>query len=95
MLKALHYVVRSRMAKTLLQVCLSACLIVTLQAAAENENPAQLAESKTVKLSPLPLNHVRLTGGPLKAAQQADAKYLLELQPGRMLAFLRLSLIHI
>jgi uncharacterized protein len=60
-----------------------------LRAAARNENPAQLAESKTVKLNPLPLNHVRLTGGPLKAAQEADAKYLLELQPDRMLAFLR------
>jgi DUF1680 family protein len=75
--------------KNLLWVCLSACLIVPLHAAAGSENPAQLAESKTVKLSPLPLNHVRLTGGPLKAAQEADAKYLLELQPDRTLAFLR------
>ena len=77
------------MTKKLLRVCLSSCLILPLQAAAGNENPAQLAESKTVKLSPLPLSHVRLTGGPLKAAQEADAKYLLELQPDRMLAFLR------
>ncbi|HKV80689.1 MAG TPA: beta-L-arabinofuranosidase domain-containing protein, partial [Candidatus Sulfotelmatobacter sp.] len=64
-------------------------LILPLKAAARNENPAELAESKTVKLNPLPLDHVRLTGGPLKAAQEADAKYLLELQPDRMLAFLR------
>ena len=56
---------------------------------AQNVNAAQLAQSKTIKLSPLPLNHVRLTGGPLKTAQEADAKYLLELQPDRMLAFLR------
>jgi len=48
-----------------------------------------LAERRTVKLNALPLNHVRLTGGPLKTAQEADAKYLLELQPDRMLAFLR------
>jgi uncharacterized protein len=75
--------------KNLLWVFLSACLIVPLHAAVGSENPAQLAESKTVKLNPLPLNHVRLTGGPLKAAQEADAKYLLELQPDRMLAFLR------
>jgi DUF1680 family protein len=53
------------------------------------ENPALAAEGRTVKLRPLPLNHVRLTGGPLKIAQEADGKYLLELQPDRMLAFLR------
>lgn len=56
---------------------------------AQSGNPAGLAESKTVKLNPLPLNHVRLTVGPLKTAQEADAKYLLELQPDRMLAYLR------
>jgi uncharacterized protein len=38
---------------------------------------------------PLPLSDVRLTGGPLKNAQDLDAKYLLDLQPDRMLAFLR------
>jgi DUF1680 family protein len=32
---------------------------------------------------------VRLTGGPLKRAQDLDAEYLLELQPDRMLAYLR------
>src|SRR5437660_10571423 len=73
----------------LLWVCLSSCLVLPLRAAARNENPAQLAESKTVKLNPRPIDHVRLTGGPLKAAQEADAKYLLELQSDRMLAFLR------
>jgi DUF1680 family protein len=58
-------------------------------ASAQDENPALLQSSKTIKLNPLPLSHVRLTGGPLKASQEADAKYLLELQPDRMLAFLR------
>jgi len=38
---------------------------------------------------PLPLGAVRLTGGPLKAAQDADARYLLSLEPDRMLAFYR------
>ena len=33
---------------------------------------------------PLPLTAVRLTGGPLKRAQELDAKYLLELEPDRM-----------
>ena len=41
------------------------------------------------KAVPLPLSSVRLTGGPLKRAQDLDAAYLLELQPERMLAFLR------
>jgi len=56
---------------------------------AQTENRAQLTEEKIIKLHPLPLDHVRLTGGPLKAAQDADAKYLLELQPDRILSFSR------
>jgi DUF1680 family protein len=39
---------------------------------------------------PLPLSDVRLTGGPLKNAQDLDAKYLLVLEPDRMLAGYRL-----
>jgi DUF1680 family protein/cyclophilin family peptidyl-prolyl cis-trans isomerase len=39
---------------------------------------------------PLPLSAVRLTGGPLKNAQDLDAKYLLALEPDRMLAGYRL-----
>lgn len=38
---------------------------------------------------PLPLTAVRLTGGPLKAAQDRNATYLLELEPDRMLAYYR------
>src|SRR5436305_1574143 len=38
---------------------------------------------------PVPLERVRITGGPLQRAQQADIKYLLELEPDRMLAFYR------
>jgi DUF1680 family protein len=38
---------------------------------------------------PLPLTAVRLTGGPLKHAQDLDARYLLSLDPDRMLAFYR------
>jgi hypothetical protein len=38
---------------------------------------------------PLPLSAVRLTGGPLKRAQEMDAQYLLQLEPDRMLAFYR------
>ena len=39
---------------------------------------------------PLPLSAVRLTGGPLKNSQDLDAKYLLALEPDRMLAGYRL-----
>jgi len=38
---------------------------------------------------PLPLSAVRLTGGPLKHAQELDAEYLLKLEPDRMLYYLR------
>lgn len=38
---------------------------------------------------PLPLRQVRLTGGPLKQHQEADIRYLLELEPDRMLAYYR------
>lgn len=38
---------------------------------------------------PLPLGAVRLTGGPLKRAQDLDAQYLLALEPDRMMALYR------
>jgi DUF1680 family protein len=41
------------------------------------------------KATPLPLSGVRLTGGPLKHAQDLDAEYLLKLEPDRMLHYLQ------
>ena len=38
---------------------------------------------------PLPLSAVRLTGGPLKRAQDLNGEYLLKLEPDRMLTFYR------
>jgi DUF1680 family protein len=38
---------------------------------------------------PLPLSAVRVTGGPLKRAQDLDAQYLLTLEPDRMMAYYR------
>jgi uncharacterized protein len=38
---------------------------------------------------PLPLSSVRITGGPLKRAQDLDAEYLLKLEPDRMMAYYR------
>ena len=47
----------------------------------------KLAVADTAR--PLPLTAVRLTGGPLKKAQDLDAAYLLSLEPDRMLAYYR------
>jgi len=47
----------------------------------------KLAVADTAR--PLPLTAVRLTGGPLKKAQDLDATYLLSLDPDRMLSFYR------
>jgi uncharacterized protein len=61
----------------------------------ETSSYAKLAPSQVVKNAvpyqalPLPLSDVRLTGGPLKHAQELDAAYLLELEPDRMLYYLR------
>ena len=43
------------------------------------------------KARALPLRDVRLTGGPLKHAQDLNGAYLLSLEPDRMMAFLRKS----
>ena len=42
-----------------------------------------------VRAKPLPLSAVRLTGGPLKHAQDLIRQYLLALEPDRMLAYFR------
>ena len=51
--------------------------------------PASTPGGGRVVARPVPLQRVRLTGGPLQRAQQADSKYLLQLEPDRMLAFYR------
>src|SRR6516164_9488677 len=71
---------------------LGASLIIAFfetHALAQTPNAAQISEDKTLKVRPLPLESVRLTGGPLKRAQELDAEYLLQLEPDRMLAYLR------
>jgi DUF1680 family protein len=56
---------------------------------------AAIAQAQQIKpvvpdvARPLPLSSVRLTGGPLKHAQQLDADYLLKLEPDRMMAYYR------
>jgi len=46
-------------------------------------------EGDVVQARPIPLHDVRLFGGPLKHAQDLDARYLLQLEPDRMLAYYR------
>src|ERR1035437_9637165 len=55
------------------------------------EDPAARAfEEKMIQAHPLALGRARPTGGPLKQAQDVTAKYLLSLEPDRMLAYYRL-----
>src|SRR5690242_13601970 len=74
----------ARLLRRVLLVGSLICAPLPLSSVAQNQSFATEQGNKTIKLHPLPLDHV-----PLKAAQDADAKYLLELQPDRMLAFLR------
>jgi uncharacterized protein len=54
------------------------------------ENPAiRTFEQTMLRATPVPLEHVRITGGPVKHAQDLDAAYLLSLDPDRMMAFYR------
>jgi DUF1680 family protein len=57
-------------------------------ARAEVPRHAVPAESR-IHAKRVPLNKVRLTGGPLKHAQDAAGTYLLELEPDRMMAYYR------
>src|SRR6516165_11309288 len=69
--------------------------VVTTAAAQQNTRsvsatPLHPLKPKVAETAvPLPLSAVRLTGGPLKHAQELDADYLLKLEPDRMLAFYR------
>jgi DUF1680 family protein len=70
----------------LLLVLVLHCLAFT-----EAQDPGVRAfEEKILGARPLPLNKVRLTGGPLKRAQDVTAEYLLQLEPDRMLAGYRI-----
>jgi hypothetical protein len=54
------------------------------------KNPGVRAfEEKMIRARPVPLSNVRVLGGPLKKAQDLTGRYLLELEPDRMLAFYR------
>jgi DUF1680 family protein len=62
----------------------------TFDANGVREDPAVRAfEDRMLLARPLALDRVRVTGGPLKQAQEVTAKYLLSLDPDRMLAYYR------
>ncbi len=50
---------------------------------------ARTTQNTLLKARPIPLEKVRLTGGPLLKVQQLTADYLLKLEPDRMLALYR------
>jgi len=66
---------------------LSAALMSFLLASAAQAQSIQNAIPDVAR--PLPLTAVRVTGGPLKRAQDLNAEYLLKLEPDRMLAYYR------
>ncbi|UCC49166.1 MAG: hypothetical protein JSV41_03005, partial [Gemmatimonadota bacterium] len=55
----------------------------------ETDHGLGTVEGQLLQARPLPLNSVRLLGGPLKHAQDLNARYLLRLEPDRMLAYYR------
>ncbi len=68
---------------------LSAALLAGCGVSAEVGAPVKPAVP--LRAHALPLADVRVTGGPLKRAQDLDAEYLLSLEVDRMMAFLRKS----
>lgn len=52
--------------------------------------PRRVAPMVPFEATPLPLGQVRITGGPLRQAQDLNAQYLLALDPDRLLAGFRL-----
>src|SRR5215475_4454463 len=76
---------------------ISASTLAAATVGAQGEQTSIAAQSSAVstfeqallRARPVPLSKVRLLGGPLKLAQDADARYLLELEPDRMMAFYR------
>jgi uncharacterized protein len=66
-----------------------ASLVPLLLSSAFSAAAQQIKNAIPYAAQPLPLSAVRITGGPLKRAQDLDAEYLLKLEPDRMLAYYR------
>ena len=63
------------------------CVIATVTLV--NAQQQKIKNAVPYAARPLPVSAVRVTGGPLKRAQDLNAEYLLKLEPDRMLAFYR------
>lgn len=63
--------------------------IAVVMVALDLASAQQIKNAIPYQARPLPLSAVRITGGPLKHAQDLDAQYLLKLEPDRMLAYYR------
>ncbi len=63
-----------------------AIALVVISGAAHSQ---QIKQAVPDVARPLPLTAVRVTGGPLKRAQDLNAEYLLKLEPDRMMAYYR------
>ncbi len=57
--------------------------------AADDPKAVREFERRMLRARPVPLERVRLTGGPLKRAQELTGAYLLALDPDRMMAYYR------
>ncbi len=77
--------------KTYIPAIVSLALVFHCFVSAKGQdiNPKAFEEN-VIKARPVPLKNVRLSGGPLKHAQDITVKYLLELEPDRMLAGYRI-----
>ncbi|HSQ24191.1 MAG TPA: beta-L-arabinofuranosidase domain-containing protein [Pyrinomonadaceae bacterium] len=64
-------------------------MLVASLVLASTASAQQIKNASPYVAQPLPLSAVRLTGGPLKHAQDLDAEFLLKLEPDRMLAYYR------
>jgi hypothetical protein len=66
-------------------------IVSTAESLGAKETPAPTSPIDTgrIRARPVPSSSVRVLGGPLKHAQDLTAKYLLELEPDRMLAYYR------
>lgn len=71
--------------KTLVSAAVLALSAIAAVTAADQPVPRAIPDAAR----PLPLSAVRLTGGPLKHAQDLDREYLLKLEPDRMLSYYR------
>jgi hypothetical protein len=69
------------------QLAIAAFVVTGIVSAQQTKNAFSPAVPDIAR--PLPLSAIRLTGGPLKKAQDLDGDYLLKLEPDRMLAFYR------